>query len=146
MHLLHSSHASGYKCNVPIGGKSWLTMNSKSKLEQQAIDNMGASENLQQTRNKNKMGGYESKPFMNHLWFMEINDHVDFLHLSCFVGLPLSWLQEFNVYTTKKFNQMIFNYDSFQLDKAIILDKLYWTWVNLINSNFHYHGYDYSIN
>jgi hypothetical protein len=42
-------------------------MNSKSKLEQQAIDNMGASENLQQTRNKNKMDGYEGKPFMNHL-------------------------------------------------------------------------------
>jgi hypothetical protein len=99
-------------------------MNSKFKLEQ-PIHKMGTSKNPQQTRGKNKMGGYESKPFMIHLGLMEIDDHVDFLYLSCFVGFPFSCLQEFKVYITKKFNQMKLNYDIFQLDQAIILDKSY---------------------
>jgi hypothetical protein len=48
-------------------------MNSKFKLEQ-PIDKMGTSKNPQQTRKKNKMGGHESKPFMIHLEWMEIDD------------------------------------------------------------------------
>jgi hypothetical protein len=47
-------------------------MNSKFKLEQ-PIDKMGNSKNPQQTRKKKK-GGHESKPFMIHHEWMEIDD------------------------------------------------------------------------
>jgi len=33
------------------------------------------------------MGGYESIPSMNRFGFMEIDDHVDFSYLDCFVAL-----------------------------------------------------------
>lgn len=43
---------------------------------------------LNQTRKKKGKCGYELDiPSMNHFRFMEFDDHVDFLYLSCFVAL-----------------------------------------------------------
>jgi uncharacterized protein YvpB len=65
-------------------------INHEFEIQIRTTHRWALQKNPQQTRNKNKMSGYEGKPFMNHLGFMEIDDHVDFLYLSCFVGLPFS--------------------------------------------------------
>lgn len=53
-------------------------------------------------------------------------------------------LQEFKIYMTKKYGQTKPNCGISQPDhQAIILDKSYWTQVNLTSNHYDYHGYDY---
>jgi hypothetical protein len=49
---------------------------------------MGTPKNPKPNKEKKgKMGGYESISSMNHFKFMEIDDHINFLYLNCFVAL-----------------------------------------------------------
>jgi hypothetical protein len=57
---------------------------TKSTSKQQPTISMGISKNPKPSKNREKMGGYESIPSMNHFGFMEIDDHVDFSYFELF--------------------------------------------------------------